>query len=373
MVIAGKARVDTSTKALVWRLCPREIAVINHEDLDEVTARALAAKNPRVVVNAQASVSGKYPHRGPLLLLEKGIPVLDEVGEEAFVCLQEGREIKIVGNEVFQGGCLVGRGSWLDREKIKLKCQEAQASYTQALQDFIFNTLDHARREIDLVKQGLSCPFPELDFRKRHVLVVARGRDYEEDLHALRVYLRDVKPVLIGVDGGADALLACGYQPDLIFGDMDSVSDRALRSGARLLVHAYPDGRAPGKKRLERLGLEAPALPAPGTSEDVALLLAYERGADLIVAVGTHSHMLDFLAKGRPGMGSTFLVRLKIGPVLVDAKGVSKLYQPRLRTSYLAAFLLAAFLPFLLTCLVFPSYHQLLELFLLRLRLLASF
>jgi uncharacterized membrane-anchored protein len=167
----------------------------------------------------------------------------------------------------------------------------------------------------------------------RHVLIVVRGIDYKEDLALLRQsgYLNEMRPVLIGVDGGADALMEIGERPDLIIGDFDSVSEATLRCGAELIVHGYTDGRAPGAKRLDDLLLPYTVFSAPGTSEDVAMLLAYEQGAELIVAVGTHNSMVEFLDKGRAGMASTFLVRMKVGSALVDAKGVSRLYQQTVR------------------------------------------
>jgi uncharacterized membrane-anchored protein len=193
--------------------------------------------------------------------------------------------------------------------------------------------------------------------RGRHVLVVVRGDQFREDLRALAGYIRDLRPVLIGVDGGADALLAAGHRPDIIIGDFDSVSSAALRCGAELIVHAYPDGRAPGAARLEALGLPHTAFALAGTSEDIAMLLAYEKGAELIVAVGTHVSLVDFLDKGRPGMASTFLTRLKVGPILVDAKGVNRLYQPRVRKRDLTFLVVAAMLAILLVMAVSPPFR----------------
>jgi uncharacterized membrane-anchored protein len=197
-------------------------------------------------------------------------------------------------------------------------------------------------------------PMPDLpvDLTGRHALVVVRGFDYKEDLAHLRSYVREMRPVLIGVDGGADALLEVGLKPDVVIGDFDSVSTAALQAGAALVVHAYPGGQAPGAERLDDLGLPYEVLEAPGTSEDIAMLLAYEKGAELIVAVGTHASMVEFLDKGRQGMASTFLVRLKVGPLLMDAKGVSKLYESRVRKRDLMSFLLAAVLCFFVVFIV---------------------
>ncbi|NLG84930.1 MAG: hypothetical protein GX493_10075, partial [Firmicutes bacterium] len=229
------------------------------------------------------------------------------------------------------------------------------------LEKFVQNTREYALKEKDLILGGVPPPEIKTKIKGRQVLVVVRGSNYREDLAALRSYIREMRPVLIGVDGGADALLEAGYRPDLLIGDMDSVSDEALRSGAEIVVHAYPDGRAPGLSRVKALGLPCHLFPAPGTSEDIAMLLAYERGADLIVAVGTHSNMIDFLEKGRPGMASTFLVRLKVGAILVDARGVSRLYHSRMKTGYLVGMFMAALLPLLALILVAGSLPPILQ------------
>jgi uncharacterized membrane-anchored protein len=178
-------------------------------------------------------------------------------------------------------------------------------------------------------------------FEGKHALVVVRGHHHREDLATLRPYIRDFKPVMIGVDGGADALLDVGYRPDLVVGDMDSVSDKGLTCGAELVVHAYPDGRAPGLARVERLGLLSVLCPAAGTSEDLALQLADEKGATLIVAVGSHNTLSEFLDKGRSGMASTFLTRLRLDSKLVDAKGVNQLYRSRISGWAVLALLIA--------------------------------
>jgi len=173
---------------------------------------------------------------------------------------------------------------------------------------------------------------------------VVRGYHYKEDLAMLRSYIREYRPVLVGVDGGADAIVEAGYQPDMIVGDMDSVSDQTLRSGAEIVVHAYRNGKAPGQKRVEDLGVEHVVFPATGTSEDVAMLIADDSGAQLIVAVGTHNTLIEFLDKGRSGMASTFLTRLRVGSKLIDAKGVSQLYRTRISTWQLVLLALAGLL-----------------------------
>jgi uncharacterized membrane-anchored protein len=364
-LVRGPARIGRRTKDLTTRLQPGDVAVIDHVDLDRIAAEGLVAAQPAAVVNAAASVSGRYPNFGPLLLVDAGIPLIDGIGPELLDALDEGRTIEIDGDEV-RCGERVWNGQRQTHESLSAVVEAAKASLGAELERFAANTLEYLRREKHLVVDELDVPDVGIDFRGRHALIAVRGPDYREDLAALRQtgYLHEVQPVIIAVDGAADALIAIGRRPDVIIGDMDSVSERGLRSGAALVVHGYPDGRAPGAARLEELGLDHLVWSATGTSEDIAMLLAYERGASLLVAVGTHSSMSEFLDKGRAGMASTFLVRLKVGPVLVDAKGVSRLYQSRVRKLDLVLLIGAA----LFALLVVTAVSQPARLFLENLR-----
>ncbi|HUF31857.1 MAG TPA: putative cytokinetic ring protein SteA [Acidimicrobiales bacterium] len=331
-VVRGPARVDTRTKDLAKRLRPGDVAIIDHLDLDRVAAEALLEARPAAVVNAAASISGRYPNLGPLLITAAGIPLVDGVGPEVMEAVKEGDKVTVRGGAVV-AGTWTGNGDRQSIATLEEQIEAAKASMGGELERFAANTLEYMQREQHLLLDEPEVPDVGVDMRGRHVLVVVRGHDYKDDLAALRQggYLADMRPVLIAVDGAADALLEIGRRPDIIIGDMDSVSERALRCGAVVVVHAYRGGEAPGAARLVDLGVEHLLYEAPGTSEDIAMLLAYENGAKLIVAVGTHSSMVDFLDKGRAGMASTFLVRLKVGPILVDAKGVNKLYDGRVR------------------------------------------
>jgi uncharacterized membrane-anchored protein len=342
--VIGVARVDRRTKRLVKRLQPGDIAVINHEDLDRVAAETLVDAAPAAVVNAAASISGRYPNLGPLLLCQAGIPLIDGVGPEVMESVEEGVAVTIEGGRVLVGSEVVATGVRQTARSVDAAIDGARANMGPELERFAANTAQYIHQEIELLTGTLDVPDVHCDIAGRHVLIVVRGIDYKKDLSLLAQsgYLRGERPVVIGVDGGADALLDRGAVPDLIIGDFDSVSERALRCGAQLIVHGYTDGRAPGAERLDDLGLPYTVFSAPGTSEDVAMLLAYEKGAELMVAVGTHNSMVEFLDKGRAGMASTFLVRMKVGDALVDAKGVSRLYRSSVRTSDLVWMILAA-------------------------------
>jgi uncharacterized membrane-anchored protein len=229
---------------------------------------------------------------------------------------------------------------------------------TEALQDFADNTLRYLREEGRLLTEGIAFPPLRTGFRDRQALVVARGPGHKRDLRMVRPYVRDFRPVLVAVDGGAEALLEEGWKPDVIVGDMDSVTDETLRCGAEILVHAYREGHAPGEARLRRLGVPFQTVAAPGISEDIAMLLAHEKGAELIVAVGTHFNLVEFLERSRAGMSSTFVTRLKVGEILIDAKGVSRLVSRRIGVWPLALFGLAALAALVVAVLASPALRN---------------
>jgi uncharacterized membrane-anchored protein len=341
--VTGTVRLDRRTKDLTRRLEPGDIAVLDHVDLDRVSADALVACGVAAVVNAAPSISGRYPTLGPQVLLAAGIPLVDGVGGEVFGRVREGAAVRLhEGALLAADGTVLATGQVQDAAAVAEAMAAARAGLATQLEAFAANTMDYMRRERGLLLDGVGVPDVATRIEGRHALVVVRGYDYKQDLAALRPYVRDHRPVLIGVDGGADALLEAGYTPDMVIGDMDSVSDAALTSGAEVVVHAYPDGTAPGLARVQELGVPVITFPAAATSEDIALLLADEKGAQLIVAVGTHATLVEFLDKGRGGMASTFLTRLRLGGKLVDAKGVSRLYRSRISTAALVVLVLAA-------------------------------
>ncbi|MFA6448465.1 MAG: putative cytokinetic ring protein SteA [bacterium] len=345
MSFSGTARIDSRTKNLVKRLKPGEIAIIMHEDLDMVAAENLVVCKPRAVVNCRASITGKYVNRGPYLLLEADIPLIDNVGDDFLQFIQDGDTIEIAEGDIRANGRTLVRGAVMNVERLNVRNQLAKENMEEEIEKFAANTLEYLKKEKSLLYSRLDTGGMKFDFSGRQALVVVRGSEFKKDLQALQQYIREQNPVLIAVDGGADALLENGFPPHIILGDMDSVTDAALSCGATLVVHAYDNGKAPGMDRLNELKLEGIAIPTIGTSEDLALLLAFERGAELIVIVGSHFSMEDFLSKGRRGMASTFLTRLRVGSVLVDAKGVSKLYQNKMRPQLLFYLIVAAAFP----------------------------
>jgi uncharacterized membrane-anchored protein len=334
----GHARLGKRTKELVKRLHPDDVAIIDHADLDRVSAEELVESGVRVVVNVAESATGRFPNPGPLELVRGGVLLIDAPGAPLFDAVSDGELVTVRGAAVFRNGDCLASGRVLGQTELAVMLAEQRGRVTEALESFAENTMRYLREEGRLLAEGVAFPPLQTRFRDRHAVVVARGPGHKRDLRMVRPYIRDFKPVLVGVDGGADALLEAGLKPDVIVGDMDSVSDGALRSGAEVLVHAYRDGEAPGEARLHDLGVEYHRVAATGISEDVALQLAQEKGAELIVAVGTHFNLVEFLERNRDGMSSTFVTRLKVGEILIDAKGVSRLVSRRVGLWPLVAF-----------------------------------
>jgi uncharacterized membrane-anchored protein len=353
--VTATARLDRRTKNLATRLRPGDIAIIDHVDLDLTGADALAGRGVAAVVNVAQSISGRYPNRGPQLLIEAGIPLIDDVGPEVFDRVTEGQTVRLEGDTLYVGEQVVAKGREQDADTVAAAMAEAKTNVSAEIEAFATNTLEYIKHEYPLLIDGIGIPALRTKLDGRDVLVALRGYHHREDIAALRSYIRDRKPAMVGVDGGADALIEAGYRPDLIVGDMDSVSDMALQSGAEIIVHAYPDGRSPGLPRVKALGLDPVVCAAAGTSEDIALLIADEMGASLIVAVGMHHTAVEFLDKGRAGMASTFLTRLRVDDKIVDAKGVSRLYQSRISAKAIIPLVLAAAVTILVAMLVLPA------------------
>jgi uncharacterized membrane-anchored protein len=355
--ITGVVRLDRQTPRLAGRLNRGDIAVIDHVDLDRMAAEALIAAKPAAIINAQPSISGRYPNLGPQVIVSHGIPLLDNVGGEIFAAVKEGTKVRLHGNTVFLGTTPLVTGTVQDIETVQQLMLEAKAGLSAQLEAFAVNTAEFMNRERRLLLEGEGIPDVRTSFAGKHAVVVVRGHDYQRDLRGLRHYIREYKPVMIGVDGGADALLEVGLKPHLIVGDMDAVSDAALATGAEVVVHAYPDGRTPGLARVQDLGIDAITFPTSGTSEDAAMLLADHGGADLVVAVGSSATLTEFLDRGRSGMASSFLTRLRLGAKVMDANSVARLYRNRISGLALLLLIIAAVIAVVATLAVADTNH----------------
>jgi uncharacterized membrane-anchored protein len=383
LTVSGPVRPGRKTKLLVRHLVRGDVALIDHLDIDRVSAEELIAAGAAAVLNCRPSSSGSYPNLGPQLLVQAGIVLIDLPDDTLFGVLSDGDPVVVrvehqVGGrasaEVLRKGVTLARGEALDLARISAETEQRRREIGEALERFAHNTIEHMREERELLAGRIELPRFATDFRDRSTLVVVRGVGHQRDLRALRPFIRDKRPLIVAVDGAADALLEAGLQPHMIVGDMDSAGESALLAavggGAELVVHSYPDGHAPGRHRLEELALPFKLVPAPGTSQDVAMLIAAEKGARLIVSVGSQFNLVEFLDRNRKGMSSTFLTRLRIGEILVDAKGVSRLYQPRPGLTPLLVVIAAGLIATIAVIGLTPALRDVAELLWLRLKLL---
>ena len=358
--IAGTARMDRRTQSLVRRLRPGDIAVVDHLDMDRASAEALVDCGVIAVVNASPFISGRYPNLGPELLAKSGVVLLDSVGADVFAKVHDGSLVRLHEGNMFVRDQQVITGRPIDADDIAVMMEDARGGLSTQLHSFTHNTTEFLRREQDLLLHGEGAPKTRTVIADRPVVVVVRGYDYRDDLRGLRRYIREQRPVLIGVDAGANALLAEGHRPDIVVVGADglaqgsrasdkgsTVSDKALRGAHEVVLHLDRAGRAVGSDRLDRIGIRAHTFSASGTTEDIAMLLADMSGASLIVAVGAHATLGEFLDRNRSGLASTFLTRLRVGPKLVDAKGVPQLYAGRVRLWHMYAILLAGIIALL--------------------------
>ncbi len=339
--LVGVARVDRRTARLVTRIRPGDIAVLDHVDVDRASAEALVDAQVGAVVNASPSISGRYPNLGPEILAAAGIPILDEVGTEVFGAIKDGTRVRLDGDTLYAGEQVVATGVAQTAETVAARLLDAKAGMSAQMEAFAATTIAFMKRERALLLDGVGVPEIGTTMAGRHVLVVVRGYDHDADLVALRHYIREYKPVLVGVDAGADTLLDAGYRPDLVVGDPEAMSGEALRCAAEVVVRVAPDGEPTGLQRVQDLGADPVVFPTAGTSEDVAMLLADEGGAALIVAAGTRATLLEFLDEGA-AMASAVLTRLRLGGKLVDATAVSRLHRARISAAALSVLVLAA-------------------------------
>lgn len=329
--LSGVARVDSRTEDLLRRLKAGEIAVLDQVDLDRATADALVAAKVAAVVNASPSISGRFPNLGPEILVDHGITLVDAVGPDALHAIKDGSKIRLHEGVVYAGQLRLAQGVHQDVDSVADSLVEAKSGLAHQLEAFAANTIEFMRQERALLLDGAGVPPVDVELSHRQVLVVAAGYDHAGQLRRLRDYIREYRPVLVGVGAGADALIAAGHKPALIVGDPGEVSSEALTSGAELVVPAFADGHAPGLHRAQDLGIRSVTFPSSANPEDLALLLAAHHGASMIVTVGLTATMAEFLDRGRSGSNaSTFLTRLQLGGSLVDGRVIAALYRSRI-------------------------------------------
>ena len=345
--VHGPARIHRRTASLLGRLSDGDVAVLDHLDMDRDTAQALVDSGVVAVVNSSPMISGRYPNLGPALLVEAGLVVVDSAGAEIFDRVEDGAVLRIDGGDVHAGEHLVAAARELTEELVRSEMDKARSGLTAQLESFTHNSTEFLRREQDLLLHGHGVPRTATDMAGRPVVVAVRSHGWEDELRGIRPYVREQRPVLIGVDRGADALASAGHRPDIIVvtGGTDDLPAAAVLRKARDVVVLVERGAPRGAtEQFERLGIRPLRFETTATTEDAALLLASAREASLIVGVGMHATLDEFLDRRRSGLASTFLTRLKLGPDLVDAAALPRLYDGAVRPRHLVGALVAGVL-----------------------------
>ena len=343
--VLGTARVDRDIDRLLRRVGPGDIAVLDILDLDRVTADALVEAGVVGVVNAAPSISGRYPNLGPEVLVNSNIRLIDNAGPEIFKKIKDGAKIRLNEGGVYHGDRLLAHGVERTDEEIADLMHDAKTGLVAHLEAFAGNTIEFIRSESPLLIDGIGIPDVDVDVYRRHVVVVSDGPGAAEDLKALKPFIKEYQPVLVGVGVGADILRAGGYRPQLIVGNPDQMSAEVLRSGAQVVLPADADGHASGLERIQDLGIGAMTFPAAGSATDLALLLVDHHGASLIVTAGQSARIEEFFDRTRVQSNpSTFLTRLKVGEKIVDAKAVATLYRSHISGGAIALLVMAVLL-----------------------------
>jgi len=341
--LTGVARVDRRTDSLLRRVKAGEIVVLDQVDLDRATADALVAADVAAVVNASPSISGRFPNLGPEVLVTAGIILLDGVGADILHTVKDGSRVRLHEGAVHLGERVVATGVQQDADSVADALVEAKSGLTHQLEAFAANTTEFMRRERAMLLDGAGVPPISAELAHRQVLVVAAGFDHAAELRNLKNYIREYRPVIVGVGAGADELLAAGHTPQLIVGDPAEISIEALTCGADIVVPAFADGHAPGLHRVQDLGAGVVTFSSSANAEDLALLLVAHHGAALVVTVGLSASMTEFLDRGRSGSNaSTFLTRLQLGGRLVDGRVLATLYRSRVSFGAVVLMIVAA-------------------------------
>lgn len=340
--VVGTARVDHDIDRLLRRVGPGDIVVLDILDLDRITADALVEADIAGVVNASASISGRYPNLGPEVLVANGVTLIDEAGPAVFKKIRDGAKVRLHNGAVYSGDRRLARGVERNDIEIADMMQDAKTGLVAHLESFAGNTIEFIRSESPLLIDGIGIPEIDVDLRRRHVVLVGDETDAADDLKRLKPFIKEYQPVLIGIGSGADVLRKAGYRPQLIVGDPDQMSAEVLRCGSQVVLPADADGHAPGLERIQDLGVGAMTFPAAGSAMDLALLLADHHGAALLVTAGHTANIETFFDRTRQMTNpSMFLTRLKVGEKLVDARAVATLYRNRVSAGAIALLVLS--------------------------------
>src|SRR5215217_8383021 len=132
----GRARLGKRTKSLVSRLGPDDVAIIDHQDIDRVSAEELLDSGVRVVVNVARSQTGRFPNPGPLLLVRGGVRLIDAPGAALFDEVHDGELLTVRGGGLFRNGTCLATGRVLQEPELTRALERGEERVTEALKEF---------------------------------------------------------------------------------------------------------------------------------------------------------------------------------------------------------------------------------------------
>lgn len=328
--VRGAARVDRDPRVLAARLRRGDVAVIDAIDLDRSAAALLVGAGAAAVVNASPTVSGRYPSLGATVLLDAGVALVDGVGSDALARLRDGEPVSVVDGTVRRDDTVVASGTAQTADTISMALAASEAGLATQMEAFAASAAEYLRREHRVLLEPGSVPPLRVKISGRDVIVVAPGPDHRDDLSRLRRYAKEYRPVVIAVDEAADTARDLGYTAHVIVGDLTNVSDEALRAARDVVVRLDAEGATAGLARVDRMGIARTTVTTTADPADLALLLADEGDARVIVSAGADRTLVSMLDSGRTRAAADFVTRLRVGSRLVDAHATAAMYRPRI-------------------------------------------
>ncbi len=321
----GRVRVDDRPKHLATRLERGEIAVINVADLDRESAAALVEAAPVAVLNAQPSLTGRTAALGPRLILDAGIALVDDLGQD-IMSLREGQEVAVTGGKVLVDGGVIATGRAVSAEDLDVEVADSATLFA----GFEGSVEDYLAKDGATVLRGEGVPSID-GLGKRPILLVSAASEAASDCRALARWRSEAAPFVIAVDGGADVALKAHLTLDLVVGDADLMSEKAIRRARAFIVRVGGDGLAPGAQRLDRMGIVYERVAMAGTSLDAALVVAAHSSATAVITAGVSYGVAELVDAGRALVAPAFFSRLAVGSRLIGVQAVAATFRPRPR------------------------------------------
>lgn len=308
------------------RMSEGDIALVDSADMTRRQAEALLAHRPSAVINLSRFSTGAMPNYGPHLLLDANVTLLEATGGDG--ALRDGKKVRLgEDGSITVGKKPAGTAVPITRGDLDATFAEAQRNLVEQMEAYFGNTIEFVHAEAPLLIDGLGAPDLGESMAERKVVVVSPCPDLRDRLKGIKNFMSEFTPVIVGVGQASDVLVELGFEPDYIVGDPTDVASESLRSGARVILPAEPDGFAPGLERIQDLGVGAMTFPAATESPtDLAILLAVFHDAEMIVTVGQVVELDQIFAAPESTPPEALLTRMKAGRKLVDSTVVEQLY-----------------------------------------------